>query len=81
MQNGFSRFLQTNLIVSGYHFPEKAKLGSGVYRGFSDLKNVYFYDADGGNALVVSTVDSCMSELATVTPSVLIEEPLVIQVY
>ncbi|XP_050733332.1 pantetheinase-like isoform X3 [Eriocheir sinensis] len=58
VQNGWSRQLGVNLLVSGYHFPERAKMGSGIYRGFSDLKHDYVYDKESGNRMIVSEVET-----------------------
>ncbi|KAG0716499.1 Biotinidase [Chionoecetes opilio] len=58
VQNGWSRHLGVNLLVSGHHLPERAKLGSGIYRGFSDLEHTYVYDPDSGNKLIVSEVET-----------------------
>lgn len=58
VQNAWSRKLGVNLLVSGYHFPERAKMGSGIYRGFSDLKHDYVYDKESGNRMIVSEVET-----------------------
>ncbi|KAA0202455.1 hypothetical protein HAZT_HAZT009234 [Hyalella azteca] len=58
VQNGWSRGLGVNLMVAGYHWPEHTKLGSGVYRGYSDLNNLYSYDPNSGNELVVFPISS-----------------------
>ncbi|KAB7494993.1 Vanin-like protein 1, partial [Armadillidium nasatum] len=55
-QNAWSRGLKANLLISGYHWPEKAKLGSGIYRYLFDEPPVYIYDKDSGNVLLVAEV-------------------------
>ncbi|KAL7645452.1 UNVERIFIED_CONTAM: hypothetical protein RMT77_003838 [Armadillidium vulgare] len=59
VQNGFSRGLGVNLLVSGYHRPDKGNLGSGIYKGYpvNDL-SLYSFDANSGNVLLVSTVET-----------------------
>ncbi|KAG7170163.1 Vascular non-inflammatory molecule 2-like, partial [Homarus americanus] len=61
VQNGWSRGLGVNLLVSGYHLPELSKLGSGIYRGFSNMAHDYVYDPESGNKLIVSEVESVAS--------------------
>ena len=58
VQNGWSRQLGVNLLVSGYHLPENAKLGSGIYRGFSDLGQKYVFNPDSGNRIIVSEIET-----------------------
>lgn len=58
MQNSWSRTLGVNLLVAGYHWPERAKLGSGIYRGASDLTNKYVYDIESGSKMIVSEVET-----------------------
>nr|XP_053653469.1 pantetheinase-like isoform X2 [Cherax quadricarinatus] len=61
VQNGWSRGLGVNLLFSGHHFPEKGKLGSGIYRGYTDLSREYVYDPDSGNQMIVSEVETIAS--------------------
>ncbi|RXG52754.1 Vanin-like protein 1, partial [Armadillidium vulgare] len=59
VQNGFSRGLGVNLLVSGYHRPDKGNLGSGIYKGYPvDDLSLYSFDANSGNVLLVSTVET-----------------------
>lgn len=58
VQNGWSRSLGVNLLVAGHHMPERAKLGSGIYRGFSDLEHTYIFNPDSGNKMIVSEVET-----------------------
>ncbi|XP_063872191.1 pantetheinase-like isoform X2 [Scylla paramamosain] len=58
VQNGWSRALGVNLLVAGHHLPELAKLGSGIFRGFSDLDHTYVYNPESGNKLIVSEVET-----------------------
>nr|XP_045603006.1 vascular non-inflammatory molecule 3-like [Procambarus clarkii] len=69
VQNTWSRELGVNLMVSGYHLPERAKLGSGIYRGFSDLSFTYTYDPDSGNQMIVSEVETVASVSGKYRPS------------
>ncbi|KAB7494994.1 Pantetheinase [Armadillidium nasatum] len=55
-QSAWSRGLKVNLLISGYHWPEKAKMGSGIYRYLFDEPPVYVYDKDSGNVLIVAEV-------------------------
>ncbi|KAB7494991.1 hypothetical protein Anas_03331, partial [Armadillidium nasatum] len=55
-QDGWSRGLKVNLLISGYHLPEEAKMGSGIYRQQFDEPPVYVYDKDSGNVLLVAEV-------------------------
>lgn len=61
VQNGWSRGLGVNLLVSGHHRPERSKLGSGIYRGASDLEHDYVYDVESGSRLIVSEVETVAS--------------------
>ncbi|XP_042885788.1 pantetheinase-like [Penaeus japonicus] len=61
VQNGWSRGLGVNLLVSGHHRPERSKLGSGIYRGGSDLEHDYVYDTESGSRLIVSEVQTVAS--------------------
>ncbi|KAB7502214.1 hypothetical protein Anas_07600 [Armadillidium nasatum] len=59
IQNGFSRGLGVNLLVSGYHLPEIGHLGSGIYKGSSnDDLPLYSFEKNSGNILLVSTVET-----------------------
>ncbi|XP_071533053.1 pantetheinase-like [Panulirus ornatus] len=58
VQNGWSRELGVNLLVAGHHLPEKSKLGSGIFRGFSDLEHTYVYDPESGSKMIVSEVET-----------------------
>merc|ERR1711962_31510 len=58
VQNGWSRGLGVNLLVSGQHKPEKGKLGSGIYCNFYDQTMNYTYDVNSGNKMIVSEVVS-----------------------
>lgn len=55
-QDGWSRGLKANLLISGYHMPEEAKMGSGIYRQLFDEPPVYVYDKDSGNVLLIAKV-------------------------
>lgn len=61
VQNSWSRGLGVNLLVAGYHLPEKGKMGSGIYRGASDLAYDYIYDTEIATKLLVSQVESVAS--------------------
>lgn len=80
VQNGWSRAMGANLMVSGYHWPEHTKLGSGIYRGYNDLTNAYTYDADSGDVLVVAPVKTCRTVPATRQTASVIDEPRIVQV-
>ena len=80
VQNSWAVGLGTNLMVSGYHWPERTKLGSGIYRGYSDQAYEYTFDADSGNVMVVSPVESCRTGQVTRKTQVIIDEPEIIQV-
>lgn len=58
MQNSWSRTLGVNLLAAGYHWPERAKLGSGIYRGATDLLHSYIYDTESSNKMVVSELET-----------------------
>ncbi|XP_071533055.1 pantetheine hydrolase VNN2-like [Panulirus ornatus] len=58
IHNGWSRELGVNLLVSGYHLPEISKLGSGIFRGFSDLEHTYVFDPQSGSKMIVSEVET-----------------------
>ncbi|KAF2366138.1 Carbon-nitrogen hydrolase, partial [Trinorchestia longiramus] len=75
VQNGWSRGLGVNLIVSGYHFPEKSKLGSGVFRGYSDLTSSYTFDPNSGNVVIIQPVTTCRSAPASKAPVQTLSEP------
>ncbi|XP_064090570.1 pantetheinase-like [Macrobrachium nipponense] len=63
VQNAWSRSLGVNLLVSGYHNPEKSKLGSGIYQGPPDAREItYISDPDSGSRLLVSEVETYESE-------------------
>ncbi|KAK7076753.1 hypothetical protein SK128_000972, partial [Halocaridina rubra] len=68
VQNAWSRGNGVNLLVSGYHYPERAKLGSGIYRGASDLANVYIFDPESGSRLLVSDVSTVATVDVHLTP-------------
>ncbi|XP_068218990.1 pantetheinase-like [Palaemon carinicauda] len=61
VQNSLSRGLGLNLLVAGFHYPEKAKLGSGIFRGATDLEFNYLADPESGTRLLVSEVDTVAS--------------------
>ncbi|XP_047468299.1 pantetheinase-like [Penaeus chinensis] len=61
VQNGWSRGLGVNLLVSGHHRPERSKMGSGIFRGASDLEHDYVYEVDSGSRLIVSEVQTVAS--------------------
>ncbi|CAL4068792.1 unnamed protein product [Meganyctiphanes norvegica] len=61
VQNAWSRGLGVNLMVAGQHLPERAKVGSGIYRNFYDKSVNYTYDVDSGNKMIVSDVVSITS--------------------
>ncbi|KAB7499720.1 Vanin-like protein 2 [Armadillidium nasatum] len=45
VENGFSRGLGVNLLVSGYHRPEEGNLGSGIFKGYAmDNTSLYSFD-------------------------------------
>lgn len=67
-------------MVSGYHWPEHTKLGSGIYRGYSDLKNIYSYDANSGNELVISPIKTCKTAPATVFPRPILSHAITVKV-
>ena len=70
------------MIVSGYHWPEHTKLGSGIYRGFSDLGYQYTYDENSGDRVILSHVDTCRTSPLTRKPNALskLEEGEIVQV-
>jgi len=73
--NGWSRAVKSNLIVAGEYDPATTQMGTGIFRGFSDMNHTYVYNNTGGH-LVVGTVDTCKSTKATYTPKAMTEKPL-----
>ncbi|RXG51729.1 Vascular non-inflammatory molecule 2, partial [Armadillidium vulgare] len=66
VENGFSRGLGVNLLVSGYHRPEEGNLGSGIFKGYTmNNKSLYIYDENSGNVLLVASVDTVAASSLT----------------
>ncbi|KAF2358854.1 Carbon-nitrogen hydrolase, partial [Trinorchestia longiramus] len=80
VQNGWSRGLGVNLIVSGYHWPERTKLGSGVFRGYSDLTSSYTFNPNSGNVVIIQPVTTCRSASASRSSRQALSEPRFINV-
>ena len=57
-------------------------MGSGIYRGFTDLEATYSYSVSTGYEIVISSVDSCKTSTfaAVETPVVTLEEPKIVKV-
>ncbi|KAA0203200.1 vanin-like protein [Hyalella azteca] len=79
VQNSFSRRLGVNLLASNYHWPEQSKLGSGVYRGYSDMKHAYTYDQHSGDVLVVAPVRTRLSTAPLRPPSPRLSRPMILK--
>ncbi|KAB7494996.1 Pantetheinase, partial [Armadillidium nasatum] len=60
-QNAWSRGLKINFFIAGYHDPEGAKLGSGIYRQLFDLPPLYTFDKDSGNVLLIAEINTTIS--------------------
>ena len=69
VQNAWAIGMKANLLVSGFHLPEFTKLGSGIYRGFSDLGYTYTYDENISDRLILSPVDTCRTSPLTRKPN------------
>ena len=77
VQNGWSRGLGVNLLVAGYHWPERLKMGSGVYSGYSDDFPAYSYSVDISAELIVAPVLTVKTKPSnyTIRPRKILTEP------